>query len=473
MIDHSKAPLWEALNNHISYSHANFHVPGHKAGQMFDHLGAERYSNILPIDLTEVGELDDLHVPTGVINEAQILAADAFGASHTRFLVGGTTAGILSSILAVCKPGDKIIAARHCHQSVFHGCFLAGATVVPIPYEIDKNSGLEKPVAPHVLKRILEKHPDTKAVILTSPTYFGVVQQIKALADIVHQYQIPFIVDEAHGAHFGFHPELPRPAIWEGADICIQSTHKMLPAMTMSSMLHIRDNLVEAEKIDIFLKMIQSSSPSYPLMASLDLARRYMMLEGEMQLSLALNRIGSFRNKIQKLGIEEKTMSSVMDPMKLSLASTYHSGYELAKELEKRGIFAELADDQKVLFVFSLGTQQAELDYLYHSLLGLMSENYASNPKNKPTLLYPIEGEILPYDECRTKERCLIPVEKSIGMRSATHLVPCPPGIPLVLMGETIHQEVIDYLLFLISSGEKVRGFIKQQGTYWLHVYTK
>lgn len=471
MRDHSRAPLWEALLQHVSLSQANFHVPGHKAGQVFDREGFKHFSSLLPIDLTEVGDLDDLHAPAGVIKEAQMLAADAFGADHTRFLVGGTTAGNLAAILAVCKPKDKLLIARHCHQSVFHGALLAGATVVPIPYCINPYSGMENSISSDTVDRLLEKHPDAKAVVVTSPTYYGIVQQIEKLASIVHQREIPLIVDEAHGAHFGFHPELPDRAISKGADVSIQSTHKLLPSLTMSSMLHIKEGRIDVESIDMYLRMVQSSSPSYLLMASLDLTRRYMMMEND-TIAALLQCIRFFRQRLYQIPhIQENVADEIIDPMKMSLTSSFYSGFGLAKALEEKGIYVELADDQKVLLVFSLGTKQSELDYLYHCLLRLHEENQINPPKKKVAMLTPREGEILPYAECRTKERCLIPLSQAVGKRSADHLVPYPPGVPLVLMGETIHQEEMDYLLELLASGGNVRGLKQLQDVYWVQVY--
>ncbi|MXQ54488.1 aminotransferase class I/II-fold pyridoxal phosphate-dependent enzyme [Shimazuella alba] len=472
MTDQSRAPLWEALQKHTIQSKANFHVPGHKAGQVFDKEALPRYSSILPFDLTEVGDLDDLHAPTGVIQEAQQLAAEVFQADYTRFLVGGTTAGILASILTVCKPGDKILVARHCHQSVFHGCLLAGATVVPIPYIIDRVSGLEAPVSSIQVKALLQQHPDAKAVVLTSPTYFGVVQKIEELAKVIHSYKIPLIVDEAHGAHFGFHTTLPKRAMEFGADICIQSTHKMLPSLTMSSMIHGKERFIDRELLDTYLRMIQSSSPSYVLMASLDLSRRYMVKEGESILTNVLRLLDSFRKSLYKLPfiVEKKTVTK-MDPLKLSLSSSYFSGFELASQLEDKGVYAELADDQKVLLVFSLGTKQAELDYLLQCLSQIHEYKPILTEKKNTTLLTPQEGEIIPYAECRTRERCRVPAKQAVGKRSAVHLVPYPPGIPIVLMGETIYQETLEYLLFLHQTGGKVRGIEQQDDQYWLSVY--
>jgi arginine/lysine/ornithine decarboxylase len=472
MLNQSRAPLWEALQIHQKQSQANFHVPGHKAGQAFDPDGLSRFSSILPIDLTEVGELDDLHAPTGVIKEAQTYAAELFAADKTRFLVGGTTAGILASILTVCKPNDMILVARHCHQSVFHGCLLASATVVTIPSEFDPVTGLELPLSPQKIKDLLRQYPKVKAVVVTSPTYFGVVQHTADIAKVVHAHRIPLIVDEAHGAHFGFHPSLPDRAMQTGVDVSIQSTHKMLPSLTMSSMIHVQGNKIDSSLLDYHLQMIQSSSPSYLLMASLDLTRRYMALHGYEMLHQLLHRLADFRTTLTQIeAVQEQTISYLMDPLKLSLSCDGYTGHELACYLEKKGIFSELADDKKVLFVFSLGTKQAELDY-FVKVVNQLQRNQPKKAAEKILEVLPSRGgEIIPYAECRTRERCMVPVEKAIGKRSAVHLVPYPPGVPYVLMGETIERESIDYLLYLQALGGKIRGFEEQDGQHLVSVY--
>jgi arginine decarboxylase len=444
-MDQSRAPLWEALKKHRRRTKGNFHVPGHKEGRVFDREAYGDFAGLLSFDLTEVGELDDLHAPAGVIREAQQLAAELFHADQTRFLVGGTTAGILASILTVCRPGDKIIVARHCHQSVFHGCWLAGATVVPIAYQLDATTGLELPTSLAAVEQLLQLHPDAKAVVLTSPTYFGVVQQVERLAELVHRYEIPLIVDEAHGAHFGFHPTLPERAVTAGADISIQSTHKLLPAMTMASMLHTRGALVDPAVIDESLRMIQSSSPSYPLLASLDLARRYMAEKGERQLARTMAQIAEARQQLQQIPqLRECAIADRMDPYKLSLASEQYTGYELSEELERVGIYVELADIAKLLVVCSLGTTQSELDYLVTSLQQCHGGDARRSSASLTVPPESQEGEPLPYAKCKERERRLVPAAEAIGLRSAAHLLAYPPGIPLVLMGEVIQQEMID-----------------------------
>jgi arginine decarboxylase len=473
-IDQTRAPLWEALEKHALVSKGNFHIPGHKAGQVFDQEGLSSFVSVLAMDRTEVGELDDLHAPTGVIREAEKLAAVAFGSDFTRFLVGGTTAGNLAAILSLCRPNDIILVQRSCHQSVFHGCMLAGASMVPIPYKLDPVTGMEIPLSLSVLEKLLARYPKAKAVVVTSPSYFGVVQPIEKLADIVHQKGIPLVIDEAHGAHFEFHPNLPLPALRAGADVVIQSTHKMLTSLTMSSMLHIKGALVNRELILEYLQMVQSSSPSYPLMASLDLARRQAVLAGREKIDQVLTWLIDFRCKLATYPCfrEITTSFAPMDPFKLTLTTPCCTGFELAKKLEQRGIYVELADDQNVLFSFSLATSLEELHVLLQNLDDIHKGLLGLSTKRTSLPLQSVEVEAIPYTECRTRQRSLLPIQQAIGKRSAVQLVPYPPGIPLVLMGEVIRREVVDQLISLLLAGGKVRGVFGSKDYYLLSVYT-
>ncbi len=475
MIDQSRAPLWEALEQHISASKGNFHVPGHKADLSFDNGALDRFAGILPIDRTEIGKLDDLHAATGVIHEAEMLAAAAFGADTTHFLVGGTTAGNLAVILSLCGPGDIILVQRSCHLSVFNGCMLAGATVVPISYELDPTTGMELPLNSETVESLLALYPEAKAVVITSPTYFGVVSPIKTIAELVHAKGIPLVVDEAHGAHFGFHPALPDSAIHAGADVVIQSTHKMLTSLTMSSMLHMSGVLINKESIQRYLRIIQSSSPSYPLMASLDLARRNIVLDGREKIDQVLTWLKQFRNQLHTLSaFRELIPTSSIDPFKLSLATHGQcTGYELAARLEQRGIYTELADEQKVLLVFSLATSNKEIDFLLKTLMEFQTE-LINSKVNKTSLPMPpiIEGELIHYAECRTKEQKQLPMKQAVGKRCAVPLVPYPPGIPTVLMGEVIESATVEYLLSCLQSGGKVRGIQQSNQQFYVSVFT-
>ncbi|MBA4495844.1 aminotransferase class I/II-fold pyridoxal phosphate-dependent enzyme [Paenactinomyces guangxiensis] len=470
--DQARAPLFEALLRHHRKSRGNFHVPGHKQRSVFDLEGNSWFQTVLQLDLTEVGELDDLHDPRGVIVEAQRLAAEAFQAEQTLFLVGGTTAGNLAAILHLCRPGDTIIVQRSCHQSVFHGCFLAGAKPVYLTACVDKQTGLELPVDPVEIQMLLKQYPTAKAVVITSPSYFGIVQPLSFIAEICHHYGVPLVVDEAHGAHFGFHPELPPSAMQCHADVAIQSTHKMLTSMTMSSMLHVKGNRVNVDEIKHWLRMIESSSPSYPLMASLDLSRRYVVQLGLSQFDKILSALKYFRGNIDSFRhVFEVYSPGIQDPLKMCLRATDGiTGYQIAEWLEQRGYYTELADHEKVLFVFSLAASESEFEGLYE----VLSELDRAIPEMKPheTVVFPdfpAAGQAeRSYDEIKRGLRSFIPLEEAVGQISTEMIVPYPPGIPLVLPGEPFSREMVEYLMAVIRLNGKVRGVFQ---SFSPHVY--
>ena len=302
MLDQTKMPIVETLQNLTQKSHAPFYAPGHKHGKgipqpLTELLGTE----VFPADLPELPELDNLFAPDGVIQEAQELAAETFGALHTRFLVNGSTTGIIAGILATCGNGEKIILPRNIHQSVISGLIISGAIPIFINPEYDFHWDIPLSITAESIGQTLAKHPDTKAVMIVNPTYHGVCGNIRAIAQQVHKYNIPLLVDEAHGAHFAFHSELPIPALVSGADLSVQSTHKTLGAMTQASMLHIGSDRIDLYRLQQALQILQSSSPSYLLLASLDAARQQMALFGEELMSQTLELAKNARNRISQL----------------------------------------------------------------------------------------------------------------------------------------------------------------------------
>ena len=340
-MNQQQAPLYDALVRHANKYSADFHVPGHKQGKIFDEVGRAFYQQVLRLDLTEIGELDDLHQPDGVISQAQQLAAEAFSATETAFLVGGTTAGNVALIIATCQPGDIVIVQRNSHKSIFNGCMLAGARPICLQPEFDHATGIYTEVTVETLRTSLERYPHAKAVFLTSPNYYGAIQPIKKLAHVCNDYDVPLFVDEAHGAHLSAHPDLPPSATTCGATAVVQSTHKMLPAMTMGSMLHMNGTAHFREKLKHILAMLQSSSPSYPIMASLDLARRYYATRARIDIAQSLPRIRRLQDQInQQTGW---VALSFADPYKIVLHRQGWSGYEVEARLRAVGIMLELS----------------------------------------------------------------------------------------------------------------------------------
>ena len=282
------APILSMLINHRNTEPISFHVPGHKrakdwpategSGLNEDMLRTlERY---VDLDVTELSSTDDLHDPSGAILEAQQLAAACFGAEETCLLVGGSTSGNMAMILGTCSPGDLIIVQRNVHKSVLNGLILAGAKVVFLHPYIEEGSGLA--IMPPLLavQEALDLYPEAKAVFLTNPNYYGLCMPLDAYSHIVHEAGAVLLVDEAHGAHFGQHPRFPGSALQGGADGVVQSTHKTLSAMTMGAMLHMQGSRIDRSAVKQALTMLQSSSPSFPILASIDAARAQLSRYG-------------------------------------------------------------------------------------------------------------------------------------------------------------------------------------------------
>ncbi|XTZ20125.1 MAG: aminotransferase class I/II-fold pyridoxal phosphate-dependent enzyme, partial [cyanobacterium endosymbiont of Rhopalodia fuxianensis] len=297
----SKIPLVDALRTSIAQKNVAFHAPGHKQGQGIPQsLEKLLGKTVFTADLPELPELDNLFAPSGVIQKAQELAAEAFGAENTWFLVNGSTCGIVAAILATCNPGDKIILPRNIHQSAIAGLILSGAVPIFLNPYYDPLWDLSYSITPNSLKQVLEENSDVKAVMIVYPTYHGICGDIKSIAELTHRQGIPLLVDEAHGGHFTFHQDLPPCALSMGADLTVQSTHKVLGAMTQAAMLHLQGTRIDPQKISRALQLIESTSPSYLLLASLDAARQQMALHGKELLDKTLEFSRKARQQLSK-----------------------------------------------------------------------------------------------------------------------------------------------------------------------------
>ena len=268
----------EALLRHLDHPAIPLHVPGHKGGRGLDPALAPWLGSAARLDLTELDGLDSLHAPEGPIAEAQALAAQLWQADQTFFLVGGSTVGIHAAIMATCKPGDTLLLPRNAHMSALGGLILAGATPVHLP----PSPSAPGTWGPPSLERLEEAlvHHAPKAVLLTRPGYGGDVFDLRPYAELIHAHGSLLLVDEAHGAHLGLHPALPPSALTLGADAVVQSTHKMLGALTPGAMLHLKGAGLDAARVHRSLSLLQTTSPSYLVLASLDAARRHEAVAG-------------------------------------------------------------------------------------------------------------------------------------------------------------------------------------------------
>jgi arginine decarboxylase len=477
------APLFERLIEHADKSYASLHVPGHKSGRGVDPTARPYYESILRLDLTEISGLDDLHHPEEAILEAQRLAADCFGAEETFFLVNGSTVGNLSMIMSVCRKGDLLLVQRDAHKSVIHGLMLAGARAVFVNPEVDPATGVTLGLSKLAVEEALEQYPEAKGLLVTRPSYYGTAMPLEDIAESLHAQGKPLLVDEAHGAHFGFHPSLPASALSCGADIVVQSTHKLLTAMTMGAMLHVQGDLVDRKEIKRFLTMLQSSSPSYPLMASLDISRRQMHTSGAELLGEGLSVVGDFASKVKRLPrfalLEpempkhvQETAESCKDPFKIILKDIRGglSGFELKDALEEHGCFVEMADPQAVLLVFSLASTEQDATKLLQALGEISATGQVGSEGSGSDTLRSFSSAVMPglskpvsFDESVYRHRgtVLVALSESEGRVASEMIVPYPPGIPVLCPGERVSGEVSRYLMQLVAMGARIHGLVE------------
>jgi arginine/lysine/ornithine decarboxylase len=457
-------PLYQALIEHVNKNPISFHVPGHKYGQSSHSNGSDYFHQILQLDATELTGLDDLHSPEGVIFEAESLLADFYQVKESFFLVNGSTIGNLTMIMAVCKENDIVLVQRNCHKSVLNAIKLAKVHPIFLEPEYDLEWKVAAGISGKTVETAISLYPGAKAIILTYPNYYGLVYDLKGIINLAHQHQIPILVDEAHGPHFIIGDPFPQSAVQMGADIVVQSAHKTLPAMTMGSYLHFNSDLLAVNRIKEYLQIFQSSSPSYPIMASLDLARNYLATYHRRDLLYILNEIKQFKNllsDIPSINVLEFP-NHQGDQLKITLQSACDlSGFDLQKRFEKLGIFTELADPHNVLFILPLLKENQPYP-LERAASRIKNELYGVEfkaPKKEVHIIdQKISGLAIPYKEMENYKEKEVPISMAIGQVSAETVIPYPPGIPLLLRGEKITKDKLDHLRKLVESGARFQG---------------
>ncbi|WP_338432394.1 aminotransferase class I/II-fold pyridoxal phosphate-dependent enzyme [Clostridium tyrobutyricum] len=470
-LDQNETPLFDALMEYVKRETIPFHVPGHKKGVGADaEFKAFIGENPFKIDVTVFKSVDSLHHPTGPIKRAQELAADAYGSDAAFFSIHGTSGAIQAMIMSVVNSGDKIIIPRNVHKSVTAGIILSGAIPVYMQPKLDKRVGIAHGVTPETVAKSLEENSDAKAVLIINPTYYGVAADIKKIATIVHSYDIPLIVDEAHGPHLSFNKKLPLSSMDAGSDMCCQSTHKIIGALTQASLLHVNSERVDVHRVQQVLSLLQTTSPSYILMASLDCARRQIAINGKELLDKAIDLANYVRCEINKIsglycfGEELLGNSGVysLDPTKITITcrDLGITGYDLDMILSnKYHIQMELSDIYNVLAVGSFGDTRENMDALINALKEISREYFGNNTKKSDFLDVPdIPRQIkIPRDAFNAKKKA-VSLKNSVGMISGEFLMAYPPGIPVLCPGEEITKDIVDYVKQLKEAGLYVQG---------------
>ena len=444
--------LFEKLNEYEKKDIYPFHMPGHKRRALVEE---KTYS----IDITEIDGFDNLHHPEGIIREMEEFATSLYGTVSTRILVNGSTAGLLSAISAICEYGSSILVNRNCHKSVFNGIALRRLKAYYLYPEICETYGINGGIAAETVGQILEEHPEIKAVLITSPSYDGVVLDVKGIAEVVHRYGIPLLVDEAHGAHLPFTTGLfPKSALELGADLAIHSLHKTLPAFTQTALLHVNSDRIDQERISKFLSIYQSTSPSYILMAGIGSCLKWLKEQGQECFASFEKELIFWRHeykkildetgKIQLVGREIVGQNGIFDydvsKFIFSTIRTEINGKELYDILLKKyDIQLEMSSKEYALALTSVFDEkegflrlEGALKELERSLEGKETE------KNGPILLRKLQQRMT-LGQALDRKVKLYPLEDCIGETAGDYIYLYPPGIPLILPGEVISEEII------------------------------
>jgi len=479
-------PVYIAIKAYADSGSVPFHMPGHKSGRGIPEI---YLSEIEKLDLTEIPGTDNLHAPTGAIKEAQELAAAAFGAEESFILVNGSTVGIHTAISAVCKRGQRLIIGRDCHKAAINGMLLAGAVPVYIMPEYSAKFGIHTGVTPSAVEKALCDAPDAAGVFITRPNYYGICSDIREIARIVHLHNKILIVDEAHGSHLVFNRRLPVCALEAGADLCIQSAHKTLPAFTQGAWLHIGSDRVDRERVRYYLDLYQTTSPSYIIMAFLDIARALMQKHGKAMLDELLDTIEAYSGtpdlsgdsgKVHLLGrLDVPGFEHDSTRITVNVSGLGMTGYDAEKLLrEKYHIQAEMSDLKNIVCIAAAADDRESIACLFSALSQLpgFSAPVRSGQKEHGAFtgagfmkLADLRGLALPEMvmapwEILDARVYRVPLEEAEGKTSGGIISPYPPGIALLCPGEIFSREMIDYLKEITACGGAVHG-ISEDGT--------
>ncbi len=476
-------PLLNALNDHLGKFSPGFHTPGHHAGQgIAPNFQELWHRHGLKLDISEVPGLDNLAAPAGILQDSQKQAAETFGADYTWFLVNGSTVGIIAAILATCGPGDWIIVPRNCHQSVLSGIILAGANPLLVTPKSQLPWGLSLPLLPGQVAQALNHCPQAKAVLLVSPTYEGLGTDLAAIAEMVHQAGLTLIVDEAHGSHFNFHPAFSQTALQAGADLVIQSTHKTLSALTQAAMLHQQGTRVSPDRISQCLRLLQSSSPSYLLLASLEAACTQMAIQGEplwqnaVTLAQSVQLSATRFAPLRLLNSADLPPTLTLDPCRLTLGTwpLQLTGFLADDYLTTGpGVIAELPTWNYLTFLLGLGHTPTDGERLIAGWEHLV-QHFGSEAGRDPLhpgawqalqlmIQYPpnlpeLAGLAIKPQTAFFSPQQTVNATAAIGEICGEWVCPYPPGIPLLWPGEEITAPVLAQLQALHQAGATMTG---------------
>ena len=466
-LDQNQAPIYEALVKLRKKRIVPFDVPGHKRGRGNPELVELLGEKCVGIDVNSMKPLDNLGHPISIIRDAEELAADAFGAAHAFLMIGGTTSSVQTMILSTCKAGDKIILPRNVHKSAINALVLCGAIPIYIEMSVDPKIGIALGLENDRVAQAIKDHPDSKAILINNPTYYGICSDLKGLTEMAHEAGMMVLVDEAHGAHLHFTDKLPISAMDAGADMAAVSMHKSGGSLTQSSLLLIGEQM-NPEYVRQIINLTQSTSASYLLMASLDISRRNLALRGRDSFEKVIELSEYARREINAIGGYYAYSKELIDGVSVcdfdvTKLSVYTQGigltgievYDLLRD--EYDIQIEFGDIGNILAYISIGDRIQDIERLVGALADI-KRLYSRDGKDLIAGEYIQPELVLSPQEAFYSERKSLTLDESVGQVCGEFVMCYPPGIPILSPGERITREIVDYIQFAKERGCSLQG---------------
>ena len=459
----SERPIISFLTEHADKHTVSFHMPGHKGSAIYRKFGyTEFLEKMMDCDITEIIGADNLFQTEGILKAAQEEYAKLYGVKRAYMLVNGTSGGVIAAIMASVPKGGKLVMARNSHKAIYNALLLADIQPVYAYPEMIEEYGISGEITAEEITRCLDENPDASAVILPSPNYYGICSDIRKIAEIVHARGKILIVDQAHGAHLKFFSDcgfsdMPQSAEEQGADIAVNSIHKTLASFTQSAALTFNSDLLDHYTLEDKLQMIQSTSPSYILMGSLDINADIIKNHKEEVFTAWHDALVYFYAEAENISGLAVIRDAKLDFTKINLDMSAYglSGAELEQMLMEKGIYAELTTGNILMCMTGIGNTKADMEKLLEALREIAASHLlVEGKKQMPPAVLEARFELCAVPA--KKER--IPLEMGAGRICASSIIPYPPGIPFICPGERITEEVITYIAALREAGEKVIG---------------